>query len=215
MSARSCQDAVATLWRMGATEVEHDVLAFFVRNPITGVQGYCWRFWSDRTSFYGKIRYAPFADIKINHEPSRERQAGLQTRPRLLLQLAAEEAGGAAIASAQTFPLWYSGRPIRRGVTHVARVRHPWTLFHKGMPSAPTPSTPKGKVFAGVVKLPDEMRVVDVDLYVCQERPYWPKEAQARADEAALGPLRNASGEYLTGVIHHRWFDGPQPQAKC
>jgi len=48
------------------------------------------------------------------------------------------------------------------------------------------------------------MYAVDVDIYVCAREPFWPNETKARFDEAAFGPLRNAAGQYLTAVAHHR-----------
>lgn len=44
----------------------------------------------------------------------------------------------------------------------------------------------------------------DVDVVVSYDRPYWPDEKGARRANAQLGPLRNASGMWLTATMYRR-----------
>jgi hypothetical protein len=45
---------------------------------------------------------------------------------------------------------------------------------------------------------------VDIDLVVSKVKPYWSSEKRARRDNACLGPLRNESGDWLTGTVVKR-----------
>ena len=45
---------------------------------------------------------------------------------------------------------------------------------------------------------------MDIDLIVSTAKPYWPSQKRARRDEACLGPLRNDSGDWLTGTAVKR-----------
>lgn len=45
---------------------------------------------------------------------------------------------------------------------------------------------------------------LDVDLFVSDGAPFWPEEARVRAKDAALGPLKNRAGQWLTGEVHER-----------
>jgi hypothetical protein len=184
-----------------------DVIAFLVRDARRNVMGYCWRLWWGRTSFYMKPRYAPLAGLKVSmHGPdSRHGLPGFKVDFDRTALPGARLAGGLAVAHSDTLPAWFPGRPLANGrAIHVARIRHPWVMFHRGVPSAPTPTVPKGDAVALVVRPPEQMYAVDIDIYVCAREPFWPNETKARLDDAAFGPLRNAAGQYLTAVAHHR-----------
>ncbi|WP_156996837.1 hypothetical protein [Knoellia aerolata] len=43
-----------------------------------------------------------------------------------------------------------------------------------------------------------------MDLFISTDRPRWPNESRAKAANATLGPIRNKSGQWLTGEIHER-----------
>ena len=183
-------------------------LAFLVRDASRNVMGYCWRLWWGRTSFYLKPRYVPLSALKVSMHGPDARHGGLggfkvdydhDALPR------ARSAGGIAVAHPDMLPSWFAGQPVANGrAIHVARIRHPWLMFNRGAPSAPMPTAPKNDVVARVLPVPDQMCAVDIDLYVCPGKPFWPNEAEVRADNAALGPLRNEAGQYLTGVVYHR-----------
>jgi hypothetical protein len=49
---------------------------------------------------------------------------------------------------------------------------------------------------------PDD--AADLDLVVSYDEPYWPDGEGSLRDNARLGPLRNASGMWLTGTSYRR-----------
>lgn len=136
-----------------------DVIAFLVRDARRNVMGYCWRLWWGRTSFYMKPRYAPLAGLKVSmHGPdSRHGLPGFKVDFDRTALPGARLAGGLAVAHSDTLPAWFPGRPLANGrAIHVARIRHPWVMFHRGVPSAPTPTVPKGDAVALVVRPPEQ-----------------------------------------------------------
>ncbi len=193
-------------------------LAFLVRDASRNVMGYCWRLWWARTSFYLKPRYVPLSGLKVSMHGPDARHGGLGGFKVDYDQRAlpgARSAGGVAVARHDMLPSWFAGQPVANGrAVHVARIRHPWLMFNRGAPSAPMPTVPKGDVVGRVIPAPDQMYAVDIDLYVCTRKPFWPNEAEVRAANAALGPLRNEAGQYLTGVVYHRSvLRSPAPEA--
>jgi hypothetical protein len=43
-----------------------------------------------------------------------------------------------------------------------------------------------------------------LDIYISDGKPYWENEAQARRDNACIGPLQNKAGQNLSGVSFRR-----------
>jgi hypothetical protein len=136
-----------------------DAIAFLVRDARRNVMGYSWRLWWGRTSFYMKPRYAPLAGLKVSmHGPDpRHGLPGFKVDFDRTALPGARVAGGAAVAHSDTLPAWFPGRPLANGrAVHVARIRHPWVMFHRGVPSAPTPTVPKANAVALVVRPPEQ-----------------------------------------------------------
>jgi hypothetical protein len=81
-----------------------------------------------------------------------------------------------------------------------------WTpgLFRRGSPSGPNPNDLRPTAIGHIVPAPDGSFAADVDFYVCRDRPWWPEEQKARADNACIGPLGNGEGGYLTAVSVRR-----------
>jgi hypothetical protein len=76
---------------------------------------------------------------------------------------------------------------------------------HSPWAGAPSPGDLKEGAIGLVVPLPPRPGdAVDVDLMISKSRPYWPNEKKARQDHACPGPLRNATGDWLTGVVIRR-----------
>jgi len=113
--------------------------------------------------------------------------------------------GESYLVGRENLPTEFKGKHVATGVRHVVRFRHDWTMFHSDVPSAPTPGTVKNPDTsqAGVCPPPAQMYAVDVDLFLCEREPFWPDEQQARLDNATLGPIENAAGQFLTGVVRH------------
>ena len=65
---------------------------------------------------------------------------------------------------------------------------------------------PHGRIWRSAKRprRPTSKTAITADISVCAREPFWPNETKARLDDAAFGPLRNAAGQYLTAVAHHR-----------
>jgi len=168
----------------------------------TNVCGYAWRIGWGRTSFYIKPRYAALGAVKVSlHGPDiRHPRPGFKVDLDASAISAVRTAEGRFVATEGWLPRWFLGRSVKPGVVHVVRFRWTWDLFGPGLRSAPRPGPVKSRDFAGLVPPPPVGDAIDVDLFVCEKRPYWPNERQARKDRACLGPLRNEAGHYLTGI---------------
>jgi hypothetical protein len=189
---------------------------FLVGDPNSGVYSYCWRLGSGATSFYIKPRYAALTLFKVSlHGP--DDRPGLMPGFKVAIDQSAEAkvrgAGGALVVKDQ-WPdrQWYSGRPLARGVSHVMRIRTTWDLLSKGVPSAPIPAKLKKGNVGGLIAPPRSLHAVDVDVYVSDRFPFWPKEDRARRDNACMGPIQNRAGQFLTAVsFDHSVIDHPTP----
>jgi hypothetical protein len=174
----------------------------------TGIFSYAWRLGTGGTSFYIKPVEAALSQFKISlhgvdHRPGI--RPGFKVELDESAESAVADAGGALVARDRwSGRQWFQGEVVAPGVNHVMRIRTTWVMFNRRYPSAPAPQNLKSRSFGGVIPAPRSLRAVDVDLFVCQRRPYWPNEKRARRDNACLGPLSNKSGASLTAVATHR-----------
>lgn len=181
-----------------------DAIVFFVRDEKRQSQGYSWRLWWGVPSFYIKTRYPAFKNVKVSLHGPDPRYTSPWLKFGLDKQGGRISEGSGAVVGRANLPMTFTGKRVKAGVRHVIRIRHPWTMFHETVPSAPMPDYPKGKgLTVGVcIPPPKQMYSVDVDIYLCEREPYWPNEGKARRARAPLGPIRNKAGQYLTAVIH-------------
>ncbi|MEE6272416.1 hypothetical protein V2J56_03520 [Georgenia sp. MJ206] len=98
-------------------------------------------------------------------------------------------------------PKWYDGEPVADGVRRVLRVRVPWYMLDGSVPDGVGAKNLKGNFLGHLVQPPPYMRAVDIDFYVSEGDPYWPFPEDVREQNAAMGPLRNQSGQILTAVV--------------
>ena len=101
-------------------------------------------------------------------------------------------------------PQWFSGRKVQHGVKHVLTFRAAWDLFVKNAPSAPNPGDLRTDAVGLVIPPPRRLGAADLDIFVSDTKPYWPRESTARRDNACMGPIRSKAGQYLTGVSIRR-----------
>jgi hypothetical protein len=168
----------------------------------------------ERPDFYVVPRYAPMSGVKVSlHGPKPGHpEPFFKVEIDRDAMLKASEAGGMA-----HFPdgrVTFPGRVMAPDVRHVVRLR--WTpgLFRAGRPPAPTPGAIRPGSLGHVLPIPEGPYATDLDLYVCQGRPWWPMEWKARLDNACVGPLANLAGDYLTGVsVRSSLRDKPTPDA--
>ena len=175
-----------------------------VHDKTTKVTSYAWKIWWHRVSFYIVPTYAPLSGMKISlHGPD-----NLHPEPGFRIGVdrsgmeRAKAAGG--VSHGPEGGIWFSGREMVPGVRHVISLR--WTpgLFKKGVPSGPNPGEPRTIDSNLVVPAPVQGFASDVDIYVCERKPWWRDEEQARRDNACLGPLKNDADDYLTAVSVRR-----------
>jgi hypothetical protein len=189
-----------------ANDVPTTALKLLVGDRSTNVCSYAWRLWARGTSFYVKPLFAPFATHKISlHGPDSRHPAPFlsigRDRDAPTVNAAAVVAEGEFAAGRVLFPGHLSGP----GARLVVRIRVPWLMLNPHHPSAPVPPDALKPGQQGLIAPPPpSMRAVDFDLYVCDRRPWWPNEKQARRDGATLGPLTNEAGQHLTGVCMNR-----------
>jgi hypothetical protein len=155
----------------------------------TKIISYAWRMWWHSSSFYICPRYAPLSGLKVSlHGPDEFHEtSGFKIAIDRASMVGAQEAGGFAHSPAGG--VWFPGREMVPGVKHVLTLR--WTpgLFRKGRPNGPNPDDLKPGSFGHVIEAPKETYASDVDIYVCQDKPWWREEEQARKDNACLGAL--------------------------
>lgn len=187
---------------------ENSVIKVVVGHRTGGNWSYGWRFWAHRTSFYVKPLVSALGEFKLSfHGPDAEHGKpgykfawDTQAAPR------AAAAGGTArkeIGWADRY--WFAGNEVSPGVDLVLRLRFTHDLFGTDMPNSYRPSDlGPGEVGLLVPPPPAPDDAVDLDVFVCHDKPYWPSEEQARQDNACIGPLQNAAGQYLTAVATKR-----------
>ena len=192
-------------------------VVFLVRDPRRQTQSYTWRIWSSGTSFYIKPRHPPVAGFKVSlHGP---RSPGDDSLWKVAVDWrdrdAASAAGGRAIHHGDDFKHVFHGRRIAPAVRLAVRIRNPWTTFHRGSPSGPGPhevrSGDHGRGFHCVVKPPRQMAFADVDIYVSDRAPYWPREEALILDNSKVGWLTNDAGQHLTAVSFQRGLQETTP----
>lgn len=182
----------------------------------TGVISYAWTLWWHGVSFYITPRWAPLSGVKMSlHGPSAEHpRAGYRADIDRTAMVRARRHGGTA--GVPTGGIWFEGRPTpEEEVRHIVTLR--WTpgLFRKGVPSGPNPNDLRPAAIGHVVPAPAESYASDVDFYVCANRPWWPTERQARADNACIGPLGDGSGGFLAAVSVRRRLNDKQTPVRA
>lgn len=202
----------------GILDQSVDKCVFLVRDSARGTQSYAWRIWSGGASFYIKPRYRPVGGFKVSLHGPREPheksfwKVAIDRRDRA----AAARGGGVALHAEEEYLHRFLGRRVASGVRHVVRIRNPWNTFHRGSPSGPHPGNVKNAdiptSFHAVLPAPEQMKYVDVDIYVSDTgRPYWPRERDLIRDCAKVGWLTNQAGQHLTAVSWQHGFDLPSP----
>jgi len=116
----------------------------------------------------------------------------------------ATPADTATVATVGFLPAWFDGELVAPGVRRVIRIRTTWDLFEDGVPSAPSAGEVAGGFEAHIAEPPPPGYATDIDLFVCEGLPWWPREVAAREANAALGPLKNGAGQWLTGLVVRR-----------
>jgi hypothetical protein len=200
------------------SEKPASAIYFAVSSKENMVHGYAWRIWWGGTSFYIKGRSSALAAFKISlHGPDLARP---ELRPGFKIALdekavpTAEAAGAVYCGSVAMSPQWFSGRKVQHGVKHVLTFRATWDLFIKNAPSAPNPGDLRAGAVGLVIPPPRRLGAADVDIYVSDTKPYWPRASTARRDNACIGPIRSKAGQYLTGVsIRRPALNGDAPPA--
>lgn len=181
---------------------------FVVADSERKNRGYTWRIWWGGTSFYIKGRASSLAAFKISlHgvDPARPKlRPGFKIAMDEGATAKATAAGAVYCGSVVIAPQWFSGRRINDGVTHVLTFRTTWDLFVKNVPPAPNPGELSSGTAGLVIPAPAPFKAADIDIYVSDKKPYWPREAKARRDNACIGPIQSRAGQYLTGISFRR-----------
>lgn len=184
----------------------HGVIYFLVGDRSSGIYGYTWRIWWGRTSFYLKPTSANFAEMKVSlHGDDPKIQ-----NPMMKFDIdrgatpGVEERGG-LFRQFVNLPLRFGGVPTDDpNATLVMRIRNTWDLFQPGAESVPFRKRPKPRDVGLIAGAPPTGYAMDLDIYVASNAPYWPHEATAKMNRAALGPLKSAAGQFLTAVVVKR-----------
>jgi hypothetical protein len=135
------------------------------------------------------------------HEGKEGFKIGMDPEP--AFQQAVDEGRIAALRTGD-WPIWFSGLRVNGDSTLVARLRWTWDACTRLGPAPPPGDLREGAIGLVAPLPPRPGDAVDVDLIVSKSKPYWPNEKKARQDDACLGPLRNAAGDWLTGVVTKR-----------
>jgi hypothetical protein len=184
------------------------VIKFLVGDRALGKWSYAWRVGSGGTSFYVKPLAGWAQDIKISlHGPDTAR--GLTGGYKIEVDSTSADVvkkAGEVARKLTNWPdkQWFSGARVNDDVDLVIRLRFAWDLFTPDATTAPAPKSLRSREFGHLIAVPERDRAVDVELMVCKSAPWWPNEAQARRDNACLGPVMNKAGQFLTGVVVHR-----------
>jgi hypothetical protein len=184
------------------------VIKVIVGDRTGGNWSYGWRFWASRTSFYVKPLVSALGEFKLSfHGPDPDHgKPGYKFAWDEQAAPKAARAGGAARkAIGWTDKYWFAGKEVVPGVDLVLRLRFTHDLFGTGIPNSHRPSDLQpGEVGLLVPPPSSPGETIDLDVFVCHDQPYWPSEEQARQDNACVGPLENAAGQYLTAVAIKR-----------
>jgi hypothetical protein len=170
---------------------------FFVGDRTARIAGYAWRIGWNGTSFYIKPTWKPLSGLKISlHGPDPRHSEAV-------FLVGRDDSAGDINANGGLFRDFSSGKRSSFCGAQVAgtqsvlavRFRSSWKLFKKGAASAPRPVDLKPKYAGAYIQSPSPFHASDVDLFVTQGFPYWPNEAQARGDNACMGPLCNDANQ--------------------
>lgn len=172
------------------------------------VKSFTWRIWDSRTSFYLKSRAPGLGHLKLSlHGDDPRHPAGGGFK----MAMDTEEAFAQAIQDGRLkaerygdWPLWFPGRQLNPNAKLAVRMRWTWDAATRLGPGPPPGNLKRGAVGLTIPPPPEPGDAVDVDLVVSSTRPFWPQEQKARIDNACLGPLRNESGDWLTGTVVKR-----------
>jgi hypothetical protein len=180
-----------------------EAIYFFVADPNTGIAGYVWRVGWRSTSFYIKPTWKVLSGLKISLHGPDARHSGpvfLVSKDESAGDVTAN--GGMMIDLSDGQRRSFSGAPIlgAEGTVLAARFRSTWSLFREGSKSGPRPADLKGAKVGACLPAPTLFHATDLELFVSSGAPFWPNEAQARKDNACLGPLINEADQYLTAV---------------
>jgi len=100
------------------------------------------------------------------------------------------------------------GQPVAPNAWLIARIRWTWDMqrprYRAAAAGASWPTLTPGQHGLVMRKALELNEAADLDLVVSYGRPYWPDRKGAENDNAQLGPLRNASGMWLTGTTYQR-----------
>lgn len=194
------------------SEASREILKIVVGDLDSHLHSFSWRIWAAKTSFYIKCPGAGF-DLKFSlHGPD---PAHTWHGFKLALDGDTDSPETVVVMTPNWLPLVFPGHLVDTGselVSHlVLRLRMPWDIFDR--PSA----WPVARLRTGDqglrVSAPPILRSADVDFYVSEGAPFWPNEAQARADNATVGPLRNTADQYLTAVsVRRDLISSPTPE---
>lgn len=178
-------------------------VTFFVHNKKNNIAGFAWRVGAGGTSFYLKPQYIAMSAMKISlHGPDERHPGG----PFFRFGVDQSSADQAAAAGGNWWgrppkPLYFPGRPIKRGVRLAVRFSVGWTMFTTGTLSAPMPSQSKNSTVHARMDSPRMLRAAHTDVYISERgEPYWPNEGAARRANAGMGPIINKAGQILTAV---------------
>lgn len=170
--------------------------------------GWAWRIWASRTSFYLKCGAPGVKRLKLSlhgDDPLHPRGGGFKIDLDTEAAFERELAEGRAIGWRQgQWPVWFPGMQLTDSSVLVARFRWTWDVVTRLGP-AQRPSELRAGAVGLALPPPEEPgQATDVDLIVSADKPYWPDEGRARRQNACIGPLQNASGDWLTGVVTAR-----------
>jgi hypothetical protein len=179
-----------------------------------GPFSWTWRISSGGTSFYIKAAYERFADVKVSlHGPDpRHNDPHFRLGVDRSATEKVEQLGG-VFRSGTDLPLRFPGVEVRPGVRHAVRIRNTWDLFQYPSQSAPVHQTIRSKNRYSLGEPPEPLMAKDLDIYVADRRPYWPRPEAVARENAGLGPLRNKAGQHLTAVVTHQLiYRTPTPE---
>lgn len=203
-----------------------DVVYFMVSPPDTRRRGYTWRIWAGGSSFYVAPMGAAFGGIKFSlHGPDEKHPTTSMFKfdtPVPPGKGTPGVDGVILLRSGPTHRIVVPGRVITATVKHVVRIRTTWDLFNRRVPPVAYAKTPERGQLGLHAPTPRPMRAADLDIFVCDRRPFWPDEPRARRSNAAVPAIVNGANppQYLTAVSYERSvitdpepkpFDVPRP----
>ena len=164
------------------------------------VRSHGWRLGVGRTSFYIKS-LDDRTSFKISVHGPDPNPKYTWTGFKMGYDHGDERAKRSVIHTPGWLPVRFAGRAAAdcEAARLVVRLRIPWDVFHTHT-LGDYPRAKSGDQ-AVILTSPGAPYATDVDVYVSQGRPYWPREKTARADNAIVGPLVNDANQYLTAVL--------------